>query len=486
MFRRRKRMFPSKRKNVSVEEKIMLPSKRKNVSSKRKKEEKECFVEEKECFHRRENNASVEEKECFRRREKDVFVEEKRMFSSKRKGECFNLCEDTLPGVLVVLLRDVGPQEVVPAHKTRVLDIIFTPRTYKDVFYSFKLFENIFTQASIRGTHDIRVHIVKFIESNGVVQKLLPKESGLPLQLTSLCSCSCTIVVAPTPLLQSHRRQVPSLAGLGSLLSIVRDNQGAFMGKVMWLPKFSLLTPICMENGILSKFPMSYSSTFRVVLATSSLVLLQQIIGSQHNEFDMTDLEELNYFLGISATRSPTGLFLSQKKYALQLLERAHMVNCNPSRTPIDTESKLGPKGVPVQDHTLYRRSRTLLLSNVSCATFGMWTLVSSCTFMLLLPWLVMQMLIGQVAHPHAYLLQVIVSFWVIIVCLGHLNVSTHSLSRSSTEAEYRGVANVVAEIAWLRNLLRELYSPPSTATLVYYDNVSAVYMSVNRVQHQR
>ncbi|GJV97304.1 ribonuclease H-like domain-containing protein, partial [Tanacetum coccineum] len=47
-----------------------------------------------------------------------------------------------------------------------------------------------------------------------------------------------------------------------------------------------------------------------------------------------------------------TGLFLSQKKYALQLLERAHMVNYNPSRTPVDTESKLGPDGVPVQDPT--------------------------------------------------------------------------------------------------------------------------------------
>ncbi|GKE85721.1 ribonuclease H-like domain-containing protein, partial [Tanacetum coccineum] len=34
-----------------------------------------------------------------------------------------------------------------------------------------------------------------------------------------------------------------------------------------------------------------------------------------------------------------------------------------------------------------------------------------------------------------------------------------HTLSRSSAEAEYRGVANVVAETAWLRNLLREL--PP-------------------------
>ncbi|GKF03963.1 ribonuclease H-like domain-containing protein, partial [Tanacetum coccineum] len=52
-------------------------------------------------------------------------------------------------------------------------------------------------------------------------------------------------------------------------------------------------------------------------------------------------------------------------------------------------------------------------------------------------------------------------------------------------EAEYRGVANVIAEIAWVRNLLRELLVPPCTTTLVYCDNVSAVYMSSNPVQHQ-
>nr|GEY76247.1 putative reverse transcriptase domain-containing protein [Tanacetum cinerariifolium] len=61
-----------------------------------------------------------------------------------------------------------------------------------------------------------------------------------------------------------------------------------------------------------------------------------------------------------------------------------------------------------------------------------------------------------------------------------------HTISRSSADAEYRGVANVVAETAWLRNLLRGLHSPLLTATLVYCDNVSAVYMSANPVQHQR
>ncbi|GJR90309.1 retrotransposon protein, putative, ty1-copia subclass [Tanacetum coccineum] len=60
------------------------------------------------------------------------------------------------------------------------------------------------------------------------------------------------------------------------------------------------------------------------------------------------------------------------------------------------------------------------------------------------------------------------------------------TLSRSSAEAEYRGVANAVAETSWIRNLLRELHTPLFTATLVYCDNVSAVYMSANPVQHQR
>nr|GEX40514.1 ribonuclease H-like domain-containing protein [Tanacetum cinerariifolium] len=56
----------------------------------------------------------------------------------------------------------------------------------------------------------------------------------------------------------------------------------------------------------------------------------------------------------------------------------------------------------------------------------------------------------------------------------------------SCAEAEYQGVANAVAETCWLRNLLRELHTPSSTSTLVYYDNVSAVYLSSNPVQHQR
>jgi hypothetical protein len=65
-----------------------------------------------------------------------------------------------------------------------------------------------------------------------------------------------------------------------------------------------------------------------------------------------------------------------------------------------------------------------------------------------------------------------------------HQNV----VSRSSAEAdaEYRAVANGVAEACWLRQLLQELHAPLTKSTLVYCDNVSAVYLSTNPIQHQR
>ncbi|GJZ76803.1 ribonuclease H-like domain-containing protein [Tanacetum coccineum] len=92
-----------------------------------------------------------------------------------------------------------------------------------------------------------------------------------------------------------------------------------------------------------------------IILTASSQTFLQQVIGWLHQEFSMTDLGSLNYFLGISATRDSSGMFLSQKKYAVEILERAGMVQCNPSRTPVDTESKLGATGDIVSNPTLYR-----------------------------------------------------------------------------------------------------------------------------------
>lgn len=56
--------------------------------------------------------------------------------------------------------------------------------------------------------------------------------------------------------------------------------------------------------------------------------------------------------------------------------------------------------------------------------------------------------------------------------------------SRFNSEAEYRGVVNVVFESCWLHNILLELHCPIQKVTLVHCDNVNTLYLLGNHFQH--
>ncbi|GKF89626.1 ribonuclease H-like domain-containing protein [Tanacetum coccineum] len=89
----------------------------------------------------------------------------------------------------------------------------------------------------------------------------------------------------------------------------------------------------------------------------SSLFIYRKgTIASLHKEFSMTDLGSLNYFLVIFVMCDSSGMFLSLRKYAIEILEWPHMVSCNPSRTPVDTESKLGNVADLISSLMLYQR----------------------------------------------------------------------------------------------------------------------------------
>ncbi|XP_048502734.1 uncharacterized mitochondrial protein AtMg00810-like [Beta vulgaris subsp. vulgaris] len=93
-----------------------------------------------------------------------------------------------------------------------------------------------------------------------------------------------------------------------------------------------------------------------IILTTSSDSLCERMITQLKTEFPMSDLEPLSYFLGISVSRTPSYMLLSQQKYAQEILEWAGMSNCKPAATPVDTKSKLSADyGPQFQDPTKYR-----------------------------------------------------------------------------------------------------------------------------------
>jgi hypothetical protein len=91
----------------------------------------------------------------------------------------------------------------------------------------------------------------------------------------------------------------------------------------------------------------------------STVDLLQCTIIAIQREFAMKDLGPLHHFLAITVERRPQGLFLHQRRYAIDILERAGMSDCKPCSTPVDTQAKLSEDDVPPGADAMAYRSLT-------------------------------------------------------------------------------------------------------------------------------
>lgn len=253
-----------------------------------------------------------------------------------------------------------------------------------------------------------------------------------------------------------------------------------------------------------------------IIPMASSTALLQQITLRLRDEFDIKDLGALHYFLGIEVAQRPNGFFLHQQKYAHELLERAVMFNCHPVATPVDTKAKVSAlEGSPASDGPFYRSIvgalQYLTSPDQTCSMLS-----SRCVFIctpLVTHWTLMKRILRYIRGTMSLGITLTMSSSMDMVVysdadwagcpdtrrstsgynvyIGPSLASWSSkrqltVSRSSAEPEYRAVANAVAECTWLRQLLQELHHDVSHATVVYCDNVFAVYLSANPVRHRR
>jgi Reverse transcriptase (RNA-dependent DNA polymerase) len=135
-----------------------------------------------------------------------------------------------------------------------------------------------------------------------------------------------------------------------------------------WYEKLSSYLTSC--NFQISSVDHSLFSKMGENCVTNILVYVDDIIITGDNleeikrakvqlkeNFNIKDLGLLKYFLGIEIARSPKGLFISQRKYALNLLKETEKLGCKPVSTPIDSKYKLNTEdGEPLNDINYFQR----------------------------------------------------------------------------------------------------------------------------------
>nr|CAN70361.1 hypothetical protein VITISV_033646 [Vitis vinifera] len=254
-----------------------------------------------------------------------------------------------------------------------------------------------------------------------------------------------------------------------------------------------------------------------MIITGNDLSGIQELKDFLSQQFEMKDLGHLSYFLGLEITHSTDGLYITQAKYASDLLSQVGLTDSKNVDTPVELNAHLTPsRGKPLSNPSLYRRLvgnlvyLTVTRPDISYAVHQVSQYLSaprSTHYAAVLR--ILRYLKGTIFHGLFYSAQsplVLRAFsdadWAgdptdrrsttgYCFLLGSSLISWRSkkqtfVARSSTEAEYRALADTTSELIWLRWLLKDLGVSTSSATPLYCDNQSAIHIAHNDVFHER
>ena len=79
-----------------------------------------------------------------------------------------------------------------------------------------------------------------------------------------------------------------------------------------------------------------------IIFGSTSNILARQFAEIMRKEFEMSMVGELTYFLGIQIKQSKDGIFISQSKYARDLVKRFGMETSKHAKTTMSSTIKIG------------------------------------------------------------------------------------------------------------------------------------------------
>lgn len=234
-------------------------------------------------------------------------------------------------------------------------------------------------------------------------------------------------------------------------------------------------------------------------------------------EFEMTDIGLMSYYLGIEVKQDRDGIFISQEAFIQKVLEKFKMENCKSVDTPVDSKIKLSKYDECEKvDPTLYR-SLVGSLRYLTCTRpdilFGVGIvsrfMESPTTTHMTAAKRILRYVKGTSDYGLCYssssdfkLIGYSDSDWggdiddrkstsgfVFFMGVTAFTWSSKKqpiVTLSSCEAEYVAVASSICHALWLKKLLKMLHMPQNDATTIFVDNKSTIALGKNPMFHDR
>ena len=235
-----------------------------------------------------------------------------------------------------------------------------------------------------------------------------------------------------------------------------------------------------------------------------------------HQQFEMKDFGHLSYFLGLEVSSDFTGYYLSQAKYASDLLSRAGLTDTKVVSTPLEMNARLTPlDGIPLSNATLYRQlvgNLVYLIVTYPDIAHAV-HLISQFLFaphsthyaavIHIFRYIKGTMFHGLHFSAHSTIDLCAYSdadwagnstnlrsttgfcFFLENFLISWCNKKQHIVSHSSTKAKYRTLADTTSELLALRWLLEDIGLTHSSPTVIHCDNRSAIQIAHNDIFHE-
>eukprot|EP00253_Pinus_taeda_P014116 PITA_14116 len=254
-----------------------------------------------------------------------------------------------------------------------------------------------------------------------------------------------------------------------------------------------------------------------VIFTGNDVCLIENFKSVMKEEFEMTDMGLLRYFLGIEVDQNENGIFISQAKYVNEVLGRFNMQEYKAAINPTVMGLKLSKEDSNKDfDPSLYKSIVGSLMYLTATRPDIMFAVSLISRFMERpkeAHWQAAKIIMRYVrgtknfgmlynVSEHSDLVGYTNSDWAgsvddrkstsdYVFHMGSGAISWASkkqsiVALSTAEAEYEAATAAACQAVWMRRMLRSLGQERAKATVIFCDNRSAIALSKNSVFHKR